>query len=64
MNLGVTSREEALELVQIGDPITYEDNFEFLNDHILTAEHWIVELEDILSLRFCTCSKICPMSCR
>ena len=37
IDLGVTSREEALELVQIGDPITYEDNFEFLNDHILTA---------------------------
>ena len=36
IDLGVTSREEALELVQIGDPITYEDNLS-LNDHILTA---------------------------
>ena len=37
IDIGVTSREEALELVQVGDPITYEDNFEFLNDHVLTA---------------------------
>tara|TARA_B100000575_G_scaffold294531_1_gene311160 strand:- start:837 stop:1913 length:1077 start_codon:yes stop_codon:yes gene_type:complete len=37
IDIGVTSKEEALKLVQVGDPITYEDNFEFLNDHILTA---------------------------
>jgi len=37
IDIGVSSKEEALELVQVGDPITYEDNFEYLNDHILTA---------------------------
>lgn len=37
VDIGVQSKEEALELVQIGDPITYESNFEFLNDDIITA---------------------------
>lgn len=37
VDIGVSSREEALELVQIGDPITYEASFEFLNDDIITA---------------------------
>ena len=37
VDIGVSSKEEALELVQIGDPITYEASFEFLNDDIITA---------------------------
>lgn len=37
IDIGVNSREEALELVQVGDPITFADDFEFLNDDILTG---------------------------
>lgn len=37
VDIGVTSREEALELVQIGDPVTYTEDLELLNDEILTA---------------------------
>lgn len=36
-DIGVTSREEALELVQVGDPVTFSDEMEFLNDDILTG---------------------------
>lgn len=37
IDIGAKSREEALEMIQIGDPITYADNFEFLSDDILTG---------------------------
>lgn len=37
IDIGATSREEALEMIQVGDPITYADNFEFLSDDILTG---------------------------
>lgn len=37
VDIGVSSKKEALELVQIGDPITYASDLEFLNDDILTA---------------------------
>lgn len=37
VDIGVNSKEEALELVQIGDPITYATDSEFLNDDILTG---------------------------
>lgn len=37
VDIGVSSKEEALELVQIGDPITYSSDIEFLNDDILTG---------------------------
>ncbi len=37
VDIGVTSKEEALELVQIGDPITFTSDIEFLNDDILTG---------------------------
>src|SRR5690554_1595919 len=37
VDIGVNSKEEALELVQVGDPITYSSDLEFLNDDILTA---------------------------
>lgn len=36
-DIGVTSKKEALELVQVGDPVTYTDEIEYLNDEILTA---------------------------
>ncbi|WP_428236789.1 M42 family metallopeptidase [Gracilimonas sp.] len=37
VDIGVSSKEEALELVQIGDPITYTSDTEFLSDDRLTA---------------------------
>ena len=37
VDIGVTSKEEALELVQIGDPITYASDYEFLNEDKITA---------------------------
>ena len=37
VDIGVSSREEALKLVQIGDPVTYTDEVEFMNDEIITA---------------------------
>lgn len=37
VDIGVSSKEEALELVQIGDPITYATDTEFLNDDMLSA---------------------------
>ncbi|MFY0685479.1 MAG: M20/M25/M40 family metallo-hydrolase [Balneola sp.] len=37
VDIGVSSKEEALELVQVGDPITYSSDLEFLNDDILTG---------------------------
>lgn len=37
VDIGASSREEALELVQIGDPITYADDYDFLSDEILSG---------------------------
>ncbi|MGM0588907.1 MAG: M42 family metallopeptidase [Bacteroidota bacterium] len=37
IDIGAHSREQALEMVQIGDPITFADDFEFLTDDILTG---------------------------
>lgn len=37
VDIGVSSREEALQLIQIGDPITYASDSEYLNDEILTG---------------------------
>lgn len=37
VDIGASSREEALEMVQIGDPVTFADDFEFLSDRILTG---------------------------
>lgn len=37
VDIGVESREEALELIQVGDPITYADEIEFLSDDVLTG---------------------------
>lgn len=37
VDIGATSKEEALKMVQVGDPITYSDDYEFLSDDILTG---------------------------
>lgn len=37
VDIGATSKEEALEAVQIGDPVTYADDIEYLNEDIITA---------------------------
>src|SRR5699024_8081447 len=34
---GASSREEALEMVQVGDPITYADECDYLSDDIVTG---------------------------
>lgn len=37
VDIGASSRDEALEMVQVGDPITYIDDFEFLSEKILSG---------------------------
>lgn len=37
VDIGVSNRDEALELVQIGDPVTFTDELDYLNDDIITA---------------------------
>lgn len=37
VDIGASSKDEALEMVQVGDPITYADEFEYLSDNILTG---------------------------
>jgi endoglucanase len=37
VDIGASSKEEALKLVQVGDPITYADEFDYLNDEILSG---------------------------
>jgi endoglucanase len=37
VDIGVSSKEEALELIQVGDPVTYDDELEYLNDDIITG---------------------------
>ncbi len=37
IDIGADSREEALKMVQVGDPITFADDFEFLTDNKLTG---------------------------
>ncbi len=37
VDIGVSTKEEALEMVQIGDPVTYTDEIEYLNDQIITG---------------------------
>jgi endoglucanase len=36
-DIGVSSKDEALELIQVGDPVTYDDELEYLNDDIITG---------------------------
>lgn len=37
VDIGTTNKEEVLEAVQIGDPVTYAEDLEYLNDNIITA---------------------------
>jgi len=37
VDIGVSDREEALELVQIGDPVIYAEDVDYLNDERITA---------------------------
>jgi endoglucanase len=37
VDIGVSSKDEALEMIQIGDPVTYSDELEYLNDDIITG---------------------------
>jgi len=37
VDIGVSSREEALTMVQIGDPITFADDFEYLSDDLIAG---------------------------
>jgi len=37
IDIGADSREEALDMIQIGDPITYAYDFEFLNEEIISG---------------------------
>jgi len=37
VDIGAKNREEALKMVQIGDPITYSDDYEYLSDDIITG---------------------------
>lgn len=37
VDIGVSSKDEALELIQVGDPVIYTDELEYLNDDIVTG---------------------------
>lgn len=37
VDIGATTREEALEMVQIGDPVTYSEDVEFFTDDLFVA---------------------------
>lgn len=37
VDIGVQSKEEALEIVQIGDPVTYTDQIEWINDNMIAG---------------------------
>ncbi|MDX1586526.1 MAG: M42 family peptidase, partial [Balneolaceae bacterium] len=37
VDIGAKNKEEALKMVQIGDPITYSDDYEYLSDDIITG---------------------------
>ncbi len=37
VDIGATSREEALEMVRIGDPVTYSEDLEFFTDDLFVA---------------------------
>ncbi len=37
VDIGASSRKEALELVQVGDPITYADEYDYLSEDILAG---------------------------
>jgi putative aminopeptidase FrvX len=35
IDIGASGRDEALELVQVGDPVTYADDFDFMSDDLI-----------------------------
>lgn len=37
VDIGVSSREDALKLVQVGDPITYADDYDYLTDDVISG---------------------------
>lgn len=37
IDIGAQNREEALKMVQVGDPVTYTDDFEYLSDDLLSG---------------------------
>jgi putative aminopeptidase FrvX len=37
VDIGVSSKEEALEMIQVGDPVTFTDELDYLNDEIITG---------------------------
>ena len=37
VDIGASSKEEAAEAIQIGDPVTYAEDLEYLNDDIISA---------------------------
>lgn len=37
IDIGVSSRDEALDLVQVGDPVTYADDYDYLSDEIISG---------------------------
>jgi putative aminopeptidase FrvX len=37
IDIGVSSRDEALEMVQVGDPVTYSDDFDFMNEDLISG---------------------------
>jgi endoglucanase len=37
IDIGASSREEALEMIQIGDPITYTNDFDYLSNEVITG---------------------------
>lgn len=37
VDIGASNREEVLELIQVGDPVTFADDLDYLNEEIITA---------------------------
>jgi len=37
VDIGVTSKEEALQMVQVGDPVIFTDEIDYLNDELITG---------------------------
>jgi len=37
VDIGASNREEVMELIQVGDPVTFADDLDYLNEEIITA---------------------------
>lgn len=37
IDIGAKNREEALEMIQVGDPVTYSEDFDFLSDDLISG---------------------------